>query len=382
MIVSSIATLLSLIVGLTLAFRLSQGIARPLRALRTMSLRIAEGDLTVERLNIRTKDELADLVEASNAMAVQLRQFISVIHDASAEIQQQAELLSADARSSAEASDAMFGALQDVAAGSDQQVSRAEIHAKSMDEVNDSVAAIANKAFTVAELSMSASRDADDGGQSMRRAVVQMTTIETHMQHGQVCDPSWRAIRCDSPTHFPLAGNRRADEKLFSLNAAIEAARAGEHGRGFTVVAAEVKKLAEASEKAAGTVNKHLAEIGSGIGEAVTSIRDMRDSVRTGPRSFARRRTDLCKSSLRSNQSRSRCKTCRPRHNNYLQAAKKCREPFRKWARLAVAAAEHSDRLLQATEVQRDRVERVSGASNLLNDLAQNMLREANRYRI
>jgi methyl-accepting chemotaxis protein len=48
---------------------------------------------------------------------------------------------------------------------------------------------------------------------------------------------------------------------LLALNAAIEAARAGEQGRGFAVVAEEVRKLAEESQQAAGTISSLIEQI-------------------------------------------------------------------------------------------------------------------------
>jgi len=59
---------------------------------------------------------------------------------------------------------------------------------------------------------------------------------------------------------------------LLALNAAIEAARAGEHGRGFAVVADEVRKLAERTQKS-------LTEIDISVGTIVQSINDVSDKM-------------------------------------------------------------------------------------------------------
>ncbi|WP_420810253.1 methyl-accepting chemotaxis protein [Helicobacter jaachi] len=60
---------------------------------------------------------------------------------------------------------------------------------------------------------------------------------------------------------------------LLALNAAIEAARAGEHGRGFAVVADEVRKLAERTQKS-------LSEIEANTNILVQSINDMSESIK------------------------------------------------------------------------------------------------------
>lgn len=74
---------------------------------------------------------------------------------------------------------------------------------------------------------------------------------------------------------------------LLALNAAIEAARAGEHGRGFAVVADEVRKLAENTQKSLNEINvsvetlsQAILEIGSAIEEQVGDINEATDSIK------------------------------------------------------------------------------------------------------
>lgn len=71
---------------------------------------------------------------------------------------------------------------------------------------------------------------------------------------------------------------------LLALNAAIEAARAGEHGRGFAVVADEVRKLAERSQKATKEIARLISSIQKGIQEAVLAMEEGRNEADEGSR--------------------------------------------------------------------------------------------------
>lgn len=67
---------------------------------------------------------------------------------------------------------------------------------------------------------------------------------------------------------------------LLALNAAIEAARAGEQGRGFAVVADEVRKLAERTQKSLGEINRTVVAIIDGISETSGQMHEQADTLK------------------------------------------------------------------------------------------------------
>src|SRR5207249_307228 len=69
---------------------------------------------------------------------------------------------------------------------------------------------------------------------------------------------------------------------LLALNAAIEAARAGEHGRGFAVVADEVRKLAERSQRETRAIAELIREVQAGTRDAVTAMESGSSKVAQG----------------------------------------------------------------------------------------------------
>ena len=66
---------------------------------------------------------------------------------------------------------------------------------------------------------------------------------------------------------------------LLALNAAIEAARAGEHGRGFAVVADEVRKLAERTQKSLGEIEANTNVLAQSVTEMSESIREQTEGI-------------------------------------------------------------------------------------------------------
>jgi methyl-accepting chemotaxis protein len=119
--------------------------------------------------------------------------------------------------------------------GATEQAASAEEASSSIEEMVANIRQNADNALQTEKIAIQSAKKAQEGGQAVQATVAAMKEIANKIQ---------------------IIEEIARQTNLLALNAAIEAARAGEHGKGFAVVAAEVRKLAEHSQKAAAEISE------------------------------------------------------------------------------------------------------------------------------
>ncbi|MFB5085864.1 HAMP domain-containing methyl-accepting chemotaxis protein [Psychrobacillus sp. PGGUH221] len=281
-ILTIVIPIISVILGLALAYFISRSISKPVKKVTAGLVQIADGNLRLEPIVIKNKDEVGEMAVAFNTMSKDLLEIVSGVRDSSMQLAANAEELTASAEESLASSQMVAKSAEEQMATSEQQVRHMDSSVHAMAELSQEVEQISISNEEMLKATDEVRVLVDKGSDVVSDVAEQMNTIHTTFKDTTVIMNNMAKHSDEIQNVTALITDISEQTNLLALNAAIEAARAGEYGKGFAVVAEEVRKLAEQSKNSATEIASMVQMIQEASSEAVQAITDGGGKVEAG----------------------------------------------------------------------------------------------------
>lgn len=246
------------VLGILVTYLLSRSITRPILALMREAERVSAGDLS-QHTGIRRKDELGKLGEAFSEMRLNLDLLIRQIFASSQTVKETSEQLYHSATDMSASSQQVALSMNNMNEGVAEVAASITESTSSITEVSGDLSMVVSEVKTMQQLAMTMSEHSQSGQRLVESTLEQMGGVQLKLRDSQEAAVRLGARSKEIGDIIAMITGIATQTNLLALNASIEAARVGEHGKGFAVVAGEVRKLAEQSSQAAGSISELIS---------------------------------------------------------------------------------------------------------------------------
>jgi methyl-accepting chemotaxis protein len=255
----TLTAIIILVIVIALSFFLiSRSVIRPLNIFKSKMLEISDKHDLMQRVSTDAPREIMEIATSFNNLLTSLQELISTSKNSSNE----------NASISHE--------LSTTALGVGNNVESSVVIVKEATQQAQEVQSEITNAITDAQASKADIIKANENLQDARNDIISLTSqVQTTAETEADLAQNMETLSKDASevkNVLVIIGDIADQTNLLALNAAIEAARAGEHGRGFAVVADEVRKLAERTQKTLSEINATINVVVQSIGDASTHM--------------------------------------------------------------------------------------------------------------
>ncbi len=269
-----------LVLGIMITYIITRSLIKPISQLQTSIQQMENGDLTVES-NITRRDELGALARGFDKMTLQMKELMQKVKTLSSKVNESSITLVANAEESAAASNQVAVTMEEIASGATHQ---AEVVQAIQSAINDMLDSIKNIDGLASNMQVQSDEmfQASENGKNIVYGLKQQFNETSNIS--RLMDKAVQSLDARSGEISKIVqtiSDIAAQTNLLALNAAIEAARAGEAGKGFSVVAEEVRKLAEQSKLSAKDIAQLIGSMQTDTSSTIQLIEQTNKQINT-----------------------------------------------------------------------------------------------------
>jgi methyl-accepting chemotaxis protein len=373
---------ISLLVGIGVILLFVQKLIKPIVQISEQVNQVSNGNLDVEALEVKSKDEVGKLAHDFNIMTKSLKEFIEQVSSASHQVAATSEQLTSSAEETSKATEQIAESIQEVAAGADQQVTDINQINDTVNEISNGMDQISSNIQSVTDAAAKAANNAESGNEVINQTAKQMNKIQLKSHESSKVVNILDQKSTEINNIISLITDISEQTNLLALNAAIEAARAGEHGKGFAVVADEVRKLAEQSNGSAGKISQLITEIQKETQRAVQSMDEGNHAVEEGMsmvNQAGKAFKDIYEAVEQVSNETQEVSAAIQQINAGTQDMVYSMNSI---TEISNGSAGNTQQVASASEEQNASMEEISAAANTLSEMAEELQHSISRYKI
>lgn len=343
---------------------------------------IAKGNLKVDNLDLKRNDEISYLADSLNEMKNSIKNMILNINNIASNLTTSSEELSTSGQQVAVSAQQVGQSIEQVASGAEEQSAQAQEANNKINELSSQINEVqknSNKMNLQADQAMG---NIAEGNDNIDKSITKIEGVKDNSIEVAKNINNLGELSNQIGNIVELINNIAEQTNLLALNAAIEAARAGEAGRGFSVVADEIRQLAEESSSATGQISELIKKIQSSVSDAVAKMNSTERVVDDSVEVVAETNKTFMKIKSATVELKDLIKDITLETDKISQNSKDVELTIEEVASVSEEAASNSEEVAAASEQQNTFTTEIVKGSKELSQMALNLKEAVNKFNL
>lgn len=372
------------IIILIISYSVSKIIIKPVKYTEKQLNLIASGNLTLKISDsyVNRNDEFGEISKSAKLLQESFRKMIGKIKQASLEVMEKSQTLSSNSEEMYSVSENVYSSIQQIATGTEQQAKNLNKIDSNLNEFGN---LIENMVKTIEDVNTSNKEVYSMSMDSNKEMEILIKLIEDinntfNIFTKQISSLGENIGKINEMT--TLINNIAKQTNLLSLNATIESARAGSSGRGFSIVAEEIRKLADQSKISSNEITNLVGNIYNDTQSIVDNTQNIDEQLNKGVK-FVRNAIDSYEKIINE------IKDIKPKieylNNSADKISKEKSNVLERCETIVIIADEMSsfaEEITASSKQMNESSEEVATSTNSLNTMAKEMLEDVNKFNI